>query len=74
MEIIENKILKLYILKTFTDFRERERKGGWEGGGEGGRERDIDLLFHLVMHLLVASCMCSDQRLNLQPRCIGTML
>ena len=40
MEIIENKILKLYILKTFTDFRERERKGGWEGGGEGGRERE----------------------------------
>ena len=27
-------------------------------GGE--KEREIDLLFHLVMHSLVASCMCPD--------------
>ena len=31
------------------------------------RERNVDLLFHLLVHSLVASCMCPDQRLNLQP-------
>ena len=42
------------------DFRrwgeERER---------GERERDIDLLFHLLMHSSVDSCMCPDQTRNL---------
>ena len=37
-------------------FRER-RAGG---------KRNIDLLFHLFMHSLVASCMCPDQGSNLQ--------
>ena len=44
-------------------------EGEREEVGEGGerkreRERDINLLFHLFMYLLHASCMCSDQRLN----------
>ena len=34
------------------------------GGGE--RERNINLLLHLFMHSLVASCMCPDSRSNLQ--------
>ena len=44
------------------------RKGKREGGREGReRERNIDLLFHLSMHPMVASCMCPDQGLNPQP-------
>ena len=31
------------------------------------RERDVNLLFHLFMHSLVASCMCPDQGSNPQP-------
>ena len=42
--------------------------------GEGERERNIDLLSHLFMHSLVASCMYPDQRLNLQPWPIRTTL
>ena len=38
------------------------------------RERDINLLFHLLVHALVDSCMCPDPRLDQQPRRIGTML
>ena len=34
---------------------------------EEGKERNINLLFHLFMHSLVASCMCPDWGLNLQP-------
>ena len=30
------------------------------------RERERDLLFHLLMHSLVASCMCPDRGPNLQ--------
>ena len=30
------------------------------------RERERDLLFHLFLHSLVDSCMCTDQVLNLQ--------
>ena len=42
--------------------------------GERERERNISLLFHLVMHSLVASCMCPDQRSNLQAWHVGTTL
>lgn len=31
------------------------------------REEERDLLFHLLMHVLVAACMCSAQGSNLQP-------
>ena len=31
------------------------------------RERNIDLLFHLLMHSLVSSLMCPEQRSNPQP-------
>ena len=34
-------------------------------GREGGRERER--FFHLLMHSLVASCMCPDQGSNPQP-------
>ena len=54
------KYLKILLLIL----RERER----EEGGEKHR-----LLSHLLMHLLVDSCMCPDQGLNPQPWCIGLM-
>ena len=38
----------------FSDFKERKRE----------RMRNIDLLFHLLMHSLVDSCMCPDLGLN----------
>ena len=38
------------------------------------RERDINLLFHLFMHSLVASCMGPDPGSNLQPWFIRMML
>ena len=38
------------------------------------RERHYFLLFQLLMHSLVASCMCSDQGSNLQLWYIRTML
>ena len=41
------------------------REEGKETGGD--RKRNIDLLFHLLMHSLVASCMCLDWGSNLQP-------
>lgn len=31
------------------------------------REEERDLLFHLLMHVLVASCMCSARGSNLRP-------
>lgn len=31
---------------------------------EAGRESNIDLFFHLLMSLLIDSCMCPDQRWN----------
>ena len=37
-------------------------------------ERERDLLFHLFIHLLFASCMCPDWRLNLQSWFMGTTL
>ena len=43
--------------------RERERKEGGETERKG--KRNIDLLLNLFMHLMVASYMCPDQRLNL---------
>ena len=48
--------LFIYLLK-----RERVRGGGERGGH--------DLLFHVLMHSLVASCMCPDQGPNPQPWC-----
>ena len=44
------------------DLRERER------------ERNINLLFHLLMHSLVDSCVCPDWGLNLQLQHIRTTL
>ena len=41
---------------------------------ERGRERNIDLLFLLVMHSLVVSCMYPDTGSNPQPSLIGMML
>ena len=38
-----------------------------EEGGEREVETDLDLLFHFVMHSLVDSCMCPDQRSNPEP-------
>ena len=69
--------IKVFNLNFFIGFR--EKKGGGRGkreeeGREGGRERNNDLLFHLFMHSLVASCICPDQGSNLQPWCIGTTL
>ena len=56
----------MWIKKTFLIywFSERERKG----------ERDIHLLSHRLMHSLVVSCMCPDQRSNPQPWQIKKML
>ena len=51
---------KIYL---FT-FREREREG----------KRNIDLLFHLFMPSLVASCMSPDRASNPQPWSIRTIL
>lgn len=53
----------IYIFLLQIDFREMKRERG----------RNIDLLLHLLLHLLVDSCMCSDQGLNPQPW-IGTAL
>ena len=36
------------------------------------RQRNTDLFFHLLMHSLVASCMCPDQGLNPQLWRLGT--
>ena len=44
------------------------------GVEEGGGERERDLLFHLFMHLLVDFCMCPDQGLNPQLRCVRITL
>ena len=38
------------------------------------RQTEVDLLFHLFMHSLVASCMCPGGRLSPRPWCIGTVL
>ena len=48
----------------------------WESKrkGENQGDRNIDLFFFLLMHLLVASCICLDWGLNLWPRHISTML
>ena len=61
-------ITLLFYKILFIDFR--EMRGGKEG--EKARERNIDLFFHLFMYSLVASCMCPDWRLNLQPWCVRT--
>ena len=58
-------LIYFYFLFTYGFQRERENGRGWEGGRE--RERNLDLFFHLWMHSLVASCMCSDQSSNTQP-------
>ena len=63
----------------FIDLRERERKEWREEKHththtHTERERNVDLLFHLLIHSLVASCMCPDQGSNLQPWPIGVML
>ena len=36
-------------------------------GREKEKERNINLLFHLLIHSLVDSCMCPDQESNPQP-------
>ena len=51
----------------FIEFRKRER----EVWGERERERNTDLLFHLFMHSLVDSCMCSDWGSNSQSWYMG---
>ena len=38
------------------------------------RDRDIDLLPHLFMHSVAATCMCPDQGSNQEPWHIGMML
>ena len=57
---------KLFLFYFIDFFRERE------GGSK--REKNINLLFHVLMHSLVDSCMCPDQGSNLQPWSIGMML
>ena len=49
-----------------------ETETEWEG--ERQRERNADLLSHLFMHSPIASRMCPDWGLNLQPWCTGIML
>ena len=52
--------------KLFIDFRER---------GRGRvREININLLLHLLMYSLVASCMCPERGSNSSPWCIGMAL
>ena len=41
---------------------------------ETKREQDIDLLFHLIIHSLVDSCMCPDLGSNPQPWHVGVAL
>ena len=63
-----------YQKNVLIDFRERgrkrgkgrkERQSGEMGGGrEGWRERNIDLLFYLLVHSVVASCMSPAWGLN----------
>ena len=53
----------------FVFFFESERKRE-KGGGEG----ETDLLFHLLVHSLVQSCMCPDQVSNPWPWCIRSVL
>ena len=50
-----------YFILFFTDFREKGREG--ERGRERGRDREknANLLFHLFVHSLVASCTQPDQ-------------
>ena len=69
---MNSETLKTIFFK-FIDLREREKE---RVGGGGSREkvRETDLLFHLLMHSLVDSCMCPDQESNTQPWHIGTML
>ena len=50
----------LFLIKNFFNWFEREKH--------------IGLLFHLLMHSLVDSCMCPDRRSNPHPWRIRTML
>ena len=52
-----------YFKFLFIDFRESEE--GMEEERE--RKKTVNLLFHLFMHSLVASCMCPHLGSNLQP-------
>ena len=52
-----------YFQILFIHFREK----GKEGGRGEERERNISLMFYLLTHSLVASCVCPDRRLNPQP-------
>ena len=54
----------IYLFIYLTLGTEEEKK----------REKNTNLLFHLLTHPLVESCMCPDQGLNLQALCIGMML
>ncbi|KAF6086265.1 hypothetical protein HJG60_008460 [Phyllostomus discolor] len=51
------------IFNTFFFNTKREERGERE-------RRDVDLLFYLLTHSLVGSCMFPDWGLNLQPWCI----
>ena len=59
----------IYLLSMTERERERGERERERERGERGRERNIYFLFHLAMHSLVDSCMCPDQRLNMQSWC-----
>ena len=57
-----------FKLFNFVLILERGRKE------EEGRERNVNFLFHLLMHSLVASCMCPAWGWNSQPWHTGMQL
>ena len=63
-----NKSFSFLIFHLLIFFRKREKNE------KGEKERNINLLFHLLMHSLVAFCMCPDWGSNLQSWCIRTTL
>ena len=56
------------VKKISIDLREGEKERGRK------RKTGIDLLFCLLMHSWVDSCMCPSQGLNPQPWHMGVML
>ena len=63
----EPRVLRKRFLKFFLFIHFKEKTGG-------EKERDINVLFHLLMHSLVDSCMCPGQGSNLQSWCIRAIL
>ena len=55
------------FIPFLIDFLEREEGREGERGRERERERDIDVLLHLFVHSLAASCVCPDWGLRSQP-------